>query len=550
MHIKKLRSLKLNDNEKRLLCGDPKEAAYKSIPAYQAEYFLKGFLESRGYLRPELKIEDGKLFADRGPISKVRKIYVKPEDHKKKDHVQYELRQLYRNRILATSTLNGIEADALGNFRNSGYPCTKITSVADIDKSTVYVEGTNLYEHDFGIVEKETVEGLRENALDRFYPFQSNDKFNADLLRLTEKRMVRSEVVQGTYFLEACDGPNFSLKQEFLTGPPRTLRYGAGISTEQGPFGRIRWSNNRYKSMASLLSATLQASVRSQSVNLTADSFIWEDEPRRSVLSQFEVVREDQLDYEQLVARVKPAMKWTRDDQGYSKLYTLGPTYEAGTFFTVENSETRSFSSGTIEGAAQWMSHDYEMFDILPEQGNLFTANFDFRHPVVGFAEQLLKLDTSATHIDRLSNWGRGALIGAAKLQMGTSMVDTDKISLASLPPTVKFFGGGSEDIRGFYLKTLPKNEGAGALTKVMVKSELRKTHFFTESLETFLFFDAGSFSEKPWTAGSDVYYSPGIGLRWISPIGLVQAYAARAFEANPAEDHGNFFFLGIGGGF
>lgn len=550
VRIKKVKKLKLNDNEKRLLCGDPKEKAYESIPAYQAEYFLKGFLQSRGYLRPELKIDNGVLFADIGKISKVRKIYVQPEDHKKKDHVQYELRQLYKRRILTTGTLNSIEADALGIFRNSGYPCTKIKSVADIDKSFVHIDGTNLTEQEFGEVEKEQIPGLQENALDRFYPFVANDKFNADLLKLTEKRMVRTEVVQGTYFLENCEGENFSMKQEFIIGPPRTLRYGIGASTELGPMARVRWSNNRYKSMASLLSATLQASLRSQSLNLTADSYFWKNSPRRSVLTQAEIIREDQLDYEQLIYRFKPAMKWTRDSEGFSKLYTLGPTYEGGTFFSVENSDTRSFSSGTIEGTAQWMSHKYEMFDVLPADGNLFTANFDFRHPATGFEEPLLKLDTSATHIDRLSNWGRGALIGAVKFHLGSTMVDTDEISLTSLPPTVKFFGGGSEDLRGFFLRTLPKNDGAGALTRALAKFELRKTYLFKESLEAFTFFDIGSFSEKQMTVGDDVYYSPGIGIRWISPIGLVQGYAARAYQSEPYKDHGNFFFFGIGGSF
>jgi translocation and assembly module TamA len=390
---------------------------------------------------------------------------------------------------------------------------------------------------------------LEDNALDRFYPYVANQAFNEDLLTLTEKRMVRSEVVQGTYFLENCseDGQNFSLKQKFIVGPPRTIRFGAGASTEVGPMARVRWSNNRYKPMASLLSANFQASLRAQAITLTADSFLWKSEPRRSLLSQAEVIRESQIDYEQVVYRLRPHMKWTRDSEGQAKRYTLGPSYEGGRYHSKENSDTKSFSSGIIEGSVQWMSHSYELFDIHPQEGNSFGFNFDFRHPSLGFSDQLLKLDSSYVLLERLTNWGRGSVIGGIRLNAGTTWVSND-VSLEGLPPTVKFFGGGSDDVRGFQLRTLPQNDGLGALSKLALKLELRRTNVYKETIEVFTFIDNAYFGQGSWEIEPELYYSPGLGLRWLSPIGLVQTYIARAYKTNPNQDLGNLYFIGLGG--
>src|SRR5690606_24286463 len=102
----------------------------------------------------------------------------------------------------------------------------------------VIVTLSDISKFKFGMVKKEPIEGLRKNALDRYYPYKENEIFDQRQLELTEKRMVRAEVVQGTYFLEKCEDDSFSLSQQFITGPPRSIRFGIGASTEVGPMVR------------------------------------------------------------------------------------------------------------------------------------------------------------------------------------------------------------------------------------------------------------------------------------------------------------------------
>jgi translocation and assembly module TamA len=543
--------IKLDETEKRLVCGDKEVLAYKNIPAYESSFVMTAFLQSRGYLSPKYSYVHDKLHVEVGHKSTVKKITVVSDNDIIRRLVKRELIRLYKRKTLTTSVLNSIEAEALSLLRQNGYPCSKIKAQVDISTENVVIDLGELYYFEFGEIKKEPIPGLRENALDRFYPFQSNDPFNEDLLKLTEKRITRSEVLQGTYFLETCaeDHKSFGLAQQFLVGPAKTIRFGAGASTEVGPMARIKWSNNRYKSMASLLSANLQASLRSQSLTLSADSFFWHNEPRRSLFSEAQIIRESQIDYEQLVYRFKPHMKWTRDSEGHFKSYTIGPSYEGGTFHSEEDANTKSFSSGIIEGSLLWMSHTYELFDVHPEDGDSFNLNFDFRHPAIGFSDPLLKLDSSIVKLERMGNWGRGAIIGGARLNAGTTWV-TNTLSGNSLPPTVKFYGGGSDDIRGFQLRTLPHNGGLGALTKLTLKLEARRTYVYQENIEAFTFVDSGYFGQQSWGIDSTLYYSPGVGIRWLSPLGLVQTFIARALTANPNKDSGNLYYVGLGGTF
>ncbi len=543
------RKIAFTDTELQLICGDPKSHAWKYIPPYEAQYILKGFLQSRGYLSPEFRIEDKILHVKRGRRSKVKNVQVVAGNDKLGKKIEKDVRRLYRKRELTTSTLNSIEADSNGQLRRRGYPCGKVGSEVDVTSDTVTVIIKPDEKYKFGTIKQEKIPGLHENALERFFPMKEDQRFNGDLLTLTEKRILRSEVLQGTYFLEKCENKTFALEQRFIIGPARTFRFGAGASTEVGPMARARWSHNRYGNMASLLSASLEASLRVQSLNLSSDYFAWTNHPRQSLFTQVNVIRESQFKYEQFLTRVRPQMKWTKDIYNHGTTLILGPAYENGTFHSQEKSDTRSFSTAVLEGSFQRMGHDYELFDVHPQDGNEESISLSYRNPMLGFGQSLTKLDTSAVRLARISNLGRGSIIGGIRMKAGSSFVKSTT-DLSALPPEVKFFGGGSDDLRGYLLRTLPRNDGAGALTRLIAKAEIRKTHFFHEKLETFTFLDGGYFGEKSFSLESRLWYSPGLGLRWLSPIGLVQGYWARALATSPSKDFGNFFFAGIGGNF
>jgi translocation and assembly module TamA len=541
--------LDFSENEMRLLCGDKKVKAYRNIPPYEAKFFMTGFLQSRSYLNPKFRTEGDTLYVDIGEKNQLQKIIVNFPSKKEEDFIQSELRRLYQGKDLNPSVLNEMEAESLSILRRRGYPCAKIETLADPSTEKVELNFLRTNTFNFGHIEKEKIEGLNSNALDRFYPFRRNETFDARMLELHEKRLLRQEVVQGSYFLEVCspEGDEFTLEEKFLPGPPRTLRFGVGASTEIGTYGRIRWSHNRWGEMASKLSATLEASFRKQSLILNSDHFFWPEHSRRSIKSEFEVTRESQLTYEQFLTKLTPAkLKWSRDKGGHRHLYELGPAYEYGTYNSDDKSQSRHFSTVVLESSFLWTNHDYEFYDVHPQEGDELSLGVSYRDETLGFQTRAMKGDFSFVTLKRFATFGRGILIGGLRTIAGTTFISEDE-DLESLPPLVKFFGGGSNDIRGFQLNTLPINDGQGALSKLVFKWELRKTYFIIPSLEIFGFLDHGQFGNKSFSTTSRTFFSPGMGLRWSSPIGIVQAFGAKAYGTSPYENIGENFFIGLG---
>lgn len=540
----------LSDTEKRLICGDPDVEAYKVIPSYQASYMLTGLLQSRGYSKPRFEYEADILHVYPENKSYLNHVIVLSDNPADNEMVSKEIMRKYGEDVITPKLLDVIEAESLTLLRNNTYPCAKVSSTVDASKETVTIKLTGLVPFVFGNIEREEIAGVYSEALERFYPYIAADYFTERKLTLSEKRFLRSGIVQGTYYQEKCDLKNnaFSLTQQFIPGTSKTVRLGVGATTEVGPIARARWSNQRSGNMASLIEANLQVSFKNQYFSLTSDRYLWRETPRRSLLTTLEVERNDQVTYLETTTTLKPHLKWTRDGSARLWTWSTGPTLILGSYITNANdADTKRVKTGALEGMLQTQSHTYEIFDLHPEDGDFMQFNFDFRHPSLGFLDPLLKLDLSYLKLMRIGNLGKGSAIGGVRLNTSTTWVP-DEVALSSLPPSVKFYGGGSDDVRGFRLSTLPDNNGLGALTKLSFKFEFRKTHVFIPTIESFTFIDTTYFGFRPWEVEDRIWYSPGTGLRWLSPIGIVQGYVARALSNREIKDNGNYLYLGLGG--
>ncbi len=544
--------IELSETENRLICGDSEVDAYKVIPSYQASYMLTGLLQSRGYSQPRFEYVGDLLHVYTEKKSYLKHVIVVSGNEADNKMVEDEVMRQYEGEIITPKLLDAIEKDTLTLLRNNTYPCAKISSTVDASIETVTVTLNGLEPFQYGVIPREEIPGVYTEALERFYPFVATDYFSESKLSLTEKRFLRSGVVQGTYFQEKCDlkNKNFSLNQQFIPGTSKTVRLGIGASTEVGPMVRAKWSNQRSGNMASLIEANLQMSFKNQYFIFSSDRYMWRETPRKSLLTTFEVERDDQTTYQETTASLKPHLKWTRDTSSREWTWTTGPTIIIGSYIdNSSDSDTKRIKTGALEGMLRTQSHTYEIFDIHPEAGDFMQFNFDFRHPSMGFVDPLLKLDLSYLRLKRLGDLGKGSAIGGIRVNTSTTWVP-DEVSLTSLPPSVKYYGGGSDDVRGFKLSTLPDSNGLGALTKLGVKFEFRKTYVFIPTIESFTFVDTVFFGSRPWELDNRLWYSPGTGLRWLSPIGLVQGYVARGLSTESVRDEGNYFYLGLGGVF
>ena len=140
--------------------------------------------------------------------------------------------------------------------------------------------------------------------------------------------------------------------------------------------------------------------------------------------------------------------------------------------------------------------------------------------------------DASFAQVRATSHWYRG--IGASnRLLVRGELGHTYTNSLVDMPPSLRFFAGGDDSIRGYGWREVgPRIEGVdGKLYAVgaenVATASVEFEHYFTENWGAAAFVDSGSaFNDSPeWRTGV------GMGVRWRSPVGPVRVDIAHGLD-------------------
>ena len=118
------------------------------------------------------------------------------------------------------------------------------------------------------------------------------------------------------------------------------------------------------------------------------------------------------------------------------------------------------------------------------------------------------------------------------RLQVGQTETD----QFRDLPPTVRFFAGGDQSVRGYGYQELGRLDEAGnviggeSLLTGSVELEYRflQKWRFLEKWGIAVFYDAGNAMQS---LSGDLAEGAGVGLRWVTPIGPLRADAAWAIN-------------------
>ena len=91
--------------------------------------------------------------------------------------------------------------------------------------------------------------------------------------------------------------------------------------------------------------------------------------------------------------------------------------------------------------------------------------------------------------------------------------------------------------MRGFARKSLPRDD-TGSLSKGYLGSEIRLNNILPYSLQPLLFVDWGWLGDEAFTFDPTTFWSPGLGLRWQSPIGTVRGSIGHGFAQGQNSDY------------
>jgi outer membrane translocation and assembly module TamA len=532
LYVTKQNDLTFGTMERRLVCGDDSGGSighpWSDIPPNQKAYFLKGFLQTRGYHHPEFFQDGGRLYLKLGSLSRFKNLVLLggPEGW------QPPKRRLLIGEPLTPALLNDAQSWALTQIKDEGYACAEDSIQGDPDSGEVAVFYQSGARKRIRKLELMGDTGVNEGALNRYNAFVLNDFYKERMIGLTRRRSLEDGFLQTLVMSTRCGpGDEVTVVRDVSLGPPRTVRVGVGGGSDQGPLMKALVRQTRIGHSASSAQAQLNASYLNEKLNYQSlkGNFKWyylHGENRYSLTPQIEF-KHEALDIHDLRSVTIDLLHgWTFDTtEGHYDL-------RAGPGFISEDQERSNadhvIQAGYIEAGGRWTDHDFEWFNTSPRTGEYIDVTGLFALQRLGSNFTAQKIQVSGEKLWTIGAFDPPLFILGTRFNFSTVFSPSD--SVQTLPTRFLTFLGGDADLRGYSLESLPRS-GIGALTGANASVEGRLHDVLFRIVDVFTFLDVGLLgSQANARFDQPIFWSPGFGFRWESPVGVLRTYIARRF--------------------
>lgn len=537
------KNIKFSKLEKIFLCGDPEEAAWAHIPLSQAKFHMGTFLQARGYFAPVFTEEEDSLVVYPGTRTRVSSW--RPENAP--PELKPERRRQVKGRVLTPKFLDHMESWARSRLQSRGYPCARVESRANIDTGEVLLDVDSGPKQVLGKIDVVPVEKMESGVLRRFDAFRIGKTFNNDWLALTERRIEEDGLLQSSYFTPNCEGeqgPEATVTQHTYAGKPRLLHFGFGADTEEYVIVKADWTHTRWTPKAWRFNVSAYASYKRQELSVSNAFYFFKPESRWNFLPLFHFEHRRESQYHYLSGDVQAAMATSWDWQNVGLQLTTGP--DLNYTYTFRGAQPGLTRFVTLAYDAKLTSHDYEFWQTNPRKGYYVRLQGDFGSDKLlsDITAQRFALDYQ--YLWNIKSWDPPLFILGVRGGFYGTLVDPSSENLLKLPPNYRWYLGGSNNLRGFSRQELPNDDGA--LSAAYASLEFRVANWIPFGIQPLAFFDIGILGDQAFQFNAPVYYSPGFGIRYESPIGVFRTTFAwgqktSQADANPDNTHFQFFF-------
>jgi len=537
--------------EIRLMCGDRAQdaigAAWADVPANQAAYFLRGFLQVRGYQEPSFAQDGDVLFADPGKLSRLTSFRLtgNPADWRP-PHLR-----LVVGRPLTPSLLDELQGWALTQIKNEGYACATARTRAD-PKTGEVVTNYDLGGGPRVITALEDIgdTGLRPGVLDRYSAFKLGSLYRDYLIQLTRRRTQDDGFLQNLSITPRCVEGGVKLVRDVILGPSRSFSIGIGGSTDEGARARSVVRQSRIGESASSAQARINVSYLNDLINRQAidSSYRWyysRVDPRAFLepVLTFEHSANTSLENQSFQAQVMHG--WSRELTDARLELRVGPTFLDSHLFRGRGPS--DVTATFVEVNARYIEHLFEFNSSSPRTGGTIEAVglATFHRWGAQFTAQ--KIQIRGEKLWSVLDYDPPLLILGTRFELSSVFSPREDIS-PQLPTRFLTFFGGDPDLRGYDHSSLPRS-GVGALSGATASFEARWHKVIFRRADVFGFLDAGLMGGARFALLPPYFMSPGAGLRWESPIGVFRLYLANRFAlaVPPAElPYDNAWRLGL----
>lgn len=404
------------------------------------------------------------------------------------------------------------------------------TSIVEINRETnaasVHLQFRTGRRYRFGKISIHD-DTLNDTFLRKLVILRSGDPFSRDELNRQERVFESTEYFRNVRVepeIDSPDGDQIPLNVRLTPAPKRTYSVGAGYGTNTGPRLRLNYQNRRVNRrghrfrVESLLSPRL--------VELDSTYMIPIGNPNRS---RFElnatVSREDYPHSLSTLAAVGPVHVRNRDNWTERKSIKI---------------RQENFRVNGQDGHSTLLVPTWNLQKIRLDRASLPRRGFSVTGQLRGSAK-VLGSEASFLQFSGETRYVRQLLPVGLRLHLRSSLGSTAVRDITELPPTLRFFTGGDDSVRGYsYYDLGARRDGEVIGGKHLTVGSIELEQDIVGNWSTALFFDAGNSFNTFDEIRNQYKRSSGVGIRWRSPIGPFHLDYAQALDEpdNPGRIH------------
>ncbi len=367
---------------------------------------------------------------------------------------------------------------------------------------------------------------LKQDLLDRYLPYKTGEPYNpAKLFEL------QSILNQTNYFSKVAvrgqldKAQNLAIPVEIDLAAPEHLNkysFGLGYATDTGVRGKIDWDNRLFNTSGDKVNASLLLGERESTIAFLYRMPVSSD-PRYHSLANSLAYQSKQWEntatqlFTASVAReyADPRFKLSTGIELRDEIYDVGDTSGESTLLLP------SLNVGVVFAD-----------DILNTRNGLQAA-MGFLGGAKGVVSDASFLQATVNGKAIVSPFQDWRLIGRGSL--GATLVD----SIDSLPPSLRFYTGGDNTLRGYSYKSIGTRDASGEIIggKYLVVGSIEVERIVYNQWSLATFWDGGTATDD---LSLNFKQGVGVGMRFRLPFGQIRFDVASAIteDGNPLHFH------------
>jgi translocation and assembly module TamA len=401
-----------------------------------------------------------------------------------------------------------------GRFSQQSLRIDPQGGVADVE--LVYVSGPR---HHMGEVTFSGDTPFEDSLLQRMVPFEQGAAYDSELIAELHQALRFSgyfESVRVDVDPSAAQEARIPVNVQLQMRKPRSMAFGLGFATDVGPRGKASWTRHWANPQGHSYGAEMELSAPQQNIGLWYD--IPGDPPLTDKLRFVGGYQaEDIADTDSRSKLLKVGPEWhSQLDNGWLRILSLKWQHE-----DYQLGDDAGVSTLLMPG----LSYSYLRSDNPIDPNHGYRLQFD-----LAVAKQGLFSDADVIHgnvsLKGLTTLGRRHRF-LGRVQVG----GTESNGFNAVPPSLRFFAGGDQSVRGYDYQSLsPENsQGDKVGGRYMVAASVEYQYSFAERWRLASFYDHGNAFNSLSTPS--VKSAVGFGVRWVSPVGPLRLDLAHPLD-------------------